>query len=64
MTGVTCQGTTRALLDFFQVALTPDGRAVVAWTDDSASAGVGQIFVSVQCSGVGANSATLLSRTC
>jgi hypothetical protein len=64
MTGVTCQGTTRALLDFFQIALTPDGRAVVAWTDDSVSAGVGQIFVSVQCSGIGANSGTLLTRTC
>jgi hypothetical protein len=66
-TGVTCDPTTngRGLLDFFQVAITPDGRAAVAWADDSdTSLGGAQIYVSVQCSGISATTGTALTSTC
>lgn len=66
-TGVTCDPTTngRGLLDFFQVAVTPDGRAAVAWADDSdTSLGGAQIYVSVQCSGLSATTGKALLSTC
>jgi hypothetical protein len=66
-TGVTCDPTTngRGLLDFFQVALTPDGRAAVAWADDSdTSLGGAQVYVSVQCSGLSSTTGKALASTC
>jgi hypothetical protein len=62
-TGVTCSGTSRNLLDFFQVALTPDGRAAIAWADDHATPGA-QIYVTVQCSGTSASTGQPLTSTC
>ena len=65
--GVTCDATSnaRGLLDFFQVALAPDGRAVVAWADDSdTSLGGAQVYVSVQCSGISATTGSTLTNTC
>src|SRR5207245_3231909 len=45
-TGVECSTTgDRSLLDFFQVAVTPDGRAAIAWADDHVLHGVRQIYV-------------------
>jgi len=66
-TGVTCDSTSnsRGLLDFFQVAVTPDGRAAVAWADDSdTSLGGAQVYVSVQCSGLSLNTGKALPSTC
>ena len=66
-TGVTCTGNTRALLDFFQVDLTADGRAVIAWADDSqdtSGSGASQIYVTEQCSGISATTGTPLTSTC
>ncbi len=66
-TGVTCDPTTngRGLLDFFQVALAPDGRAVVAWADDTdISLGGAQVYVTVQCSGISATTGSALTNTC
>lgn len=65
-TGVTCPGTSRSLLDFFQVDLTPDGRAAIAWADDSQAGGSGasQIYVTVQCAGLSATTGHALSSTC
>lgn len=62
-TGVTCQSTSRNLLDFFQVALTPDGRAAIAWADDHATPG-SQIYVTVQCSGTSATTGQAVTNTC
>jgi hypothetical protein len=64
-TGVACSptGTDRNLLDFFQVDLTPDGRAAIAWADDHATPGA-QIYVTVQCSGVNAKTGSALTSTC
>lgn len=55
--------TGRNLLDFFQVALTPDGRAAIAWADDHATPGA-QIYVTVQCLGTSATTGTALPSTC
>jgi hypothetical protein len=66
-TGVTCTGNTRALLDFFQVDLTADGRAVIAWADDSqdtTGSGASQIYVTEQCAGVSATTGKALSDSC
>jgi hypothetical protein len=65
-TGITCSGTSRSLLDFFQVDLTPAGRAAIAWADDSQDPGTGaaQIYVTVQCGGISATTGTLLNNTC
>lgn len=64
-TGVECTfGGDRTLLDFFQVAVTPDGRAAIAWADDSLSAGIGQIYVTVQCGGTSAKTGGGLKSTC
>lgn len=63
-TGVTCPGTSRTLLDFFQVAVSPDGRAAIAWADDSASPGVAQVFVTEQCAGVSILTSKPLTSTC
>lgn len=66
-TGVTCDPTTngRGLLDFFQVAIAPDGRAVVAWADDTdISLGGAQVYVTVQCSGLSATTGSALPNTC
>jgi hypothetical protein len=63
--GVLCSPleTGRNLLDFFQVALTPDGRAAIAWADDHATPGA-QIYVTVQCSGTSATTGKALVSTC
>jgi hypothetical protein len=63
--GVLCSPaeTGRNLLDFFQVALTPDGRAAIAWADDHATPGA-QIYVTVQCSGTSATTGQALTSTC
>jgi hypothetical protein len=66
-TGVTCPGTSRSLLDFFQVDLTRDGRAVIAWADDSqdtTGSGASQIYVTEQCGGISATTGTPLTQTC
>jgi hypothetical protein len=63
-TGVTCPGTSRTLLDFFQVAVSPDGRAAIAWADDSASAGVAQVYVTEQCAGTSIWTSKALPSTC
>ena len=63
-TGVTCSGNSRSLLDFFQVTLSPDGRAAVAWADDSASPGAAQIYVSEQCAGTNLLTGRGLTSTC
>jgi hypothetical protein len=63
-TGVTCGVTSnRNLLDFFTVALTPDGRAAIAWADDSATTGA-MIYVTQQCSGVNQWTGKQLAATC
>jgi hypothetical protein len=63
--GVLCDPTAtgRNLLDFFQVELTPDGRAAIAWADDHATPGA-QIYVTVQCSGTSATTGRALTSTC
>lgn len=63
--GVLCDPTQtgRNLLDFFQVALTPDGRAAIAWADDHLTPGA-QIYVTVQCSGTSATTGKALASTC
>ncbi|MGZ6826180.1 MAG: hypothetical protein ACXVGH_05260, partial [Mycobacteriales bacterium] len=63
-TGVTCPGTSRTLLDFFQVAVSPDGRAAIAWADDSASPGVAQVYVTEQCAGLSILTSKALTSTC
>ena len=64
-TGVTCSiNGNRDLLDFLQVAITPDGRAAVAWTDDTAAPPAGQIYVDEQCAGVSALTGKNLTTTC
>src|SRR3954468_9823109 len=63
-TGVTCPGTSRVLLDFFQVAVSPDGRAAVAWADDSVTPGIAQVYVAEQCAGLSILTSKRLSRTC
>ena len=63
-TGVTCTGNSRALLDYFQVAVSPDGRAAIAWADDSAAGGVGQIYVAEQCAGTSILTSKSLTSTC
>jgi hypothetical protein len=63
-TGVTCPGTSRTLLDFFQVAISPDGRAAVAWADDSASPGVAQVYATEQCAGRSILTSRTLTNTC
>lgn len=54
----------RTLLDFFQIALTPDGRGTIAWADDSAQAGIPQIFVTQQCSGLSATTGLPVANSC
>jgi hypothetical protein len=63
-TGVTCSGTSRVLLDFFQVAVSPDGRAAVAWADDSVTPGVAQVYVTEQCAGLSILTSKGLANTC
>jgi hypothetical protein len=66
-TGVTCDSTTnaRGLLDFFQVALMPDGRAVIAYADDTdISLGGAQVYVAQQCAGISAKTGQQLTPTC
>jgi hypothetical protein len=63
-TGVTCSGTSRTLLDFFQVAVSPDGRAAIAWADDSVSPGVAQVYVTEQCAGTSILTSKALPSTC
>lgn len=63
-TGVTCSGTSRTLLDFFQVAVAPDGRAAIAWADDSQSPGVAQVYVTEQCAGTSILTSKALASTC
>ena len=66
-TGITCSvNGDRTLLDFFQEAITPDGRAVIAWADDSQAiaAGAAQIYVTIQCAGLNVWNGSKLSSTC
>jgi hypothetical protein len=63
-TGVTCSGSSRTLLDYFQVAVSPDGRAAVAWADDSVQPGVAQIYVTEQCAGRSILTSKALPSTC
>jgi hypothetical protein len=63
-TGATCPGTSRTLLDFFQVAVSPDGRAALAWADDAASPGVAQIYVTEQCAGTSILTSKTLTNNC
>ena len=64
-TGINCSiNGDRTLLDFFQEDITPDGRAVIAWADDSQGAGVGQIYVTIQCAGVNAWNGKKLANIC
>jgi hypothetical protein len=62
-TGATCSGTTRNLLDFFQVDVTQDGRAVIAWADDHATPGA-QVYLTVQCAGTSLTTGSTLTNTC
>jgi len=63
-TGVTCPGTSRVLLDFFQVAVSPDGRAAIAWADDSVQPGIAQVYVTEQCAGTSIRTGKALTNTC
>ena len=64
-TGVNCSvNGNRDLLDFLEVTVAPDGRAAIAWTDDTAAPPAGQIYVAEQCAGVSAIDGTRLSATC
>ena len=64
-TGVTCSvDGNRDLLDFLEVTITPDGRAAIAWTDDTAAPPAGQIYVAEQCAGVNQFTGANLSNTC
>ena len=63
-TGVTCSGTSRTLLDFFQVAVSPDGRAAIAWADDSVTPGIAQVYVTEQCAGPSILTSKALANTC
>jgi hypothetical protein len=64
-TGVMCSvNGNRDLLDFLEVAITPDGRAAIAWADDTASPPAAQIYVSEQCDGVSAMTGNRLASTC
>jgi len=64
-TGVNCSvNGNRDLLDFLEVTITPDGRAAIAWTDDTAAPPAGQIYVAEQCDGVNALTGDQLPSTC
>ena len=64
-TGVNCSvNGNRDLLDFLEVTVTPDGRAAIAWTDDTAAPPAGLIYVSEQCAGVSALTGDRLTSTC
>jgi len=64
-TGVNCSvNGNRDLLDFLEVTVAPDGRAAIAWTDDTAAPPAGQIYVSEQCAGVSALTGDRLTTTC
>lgn len=64
-TGVTCSiNGNRDLLDFLQVTVTPDGRAAIAWSDDTAAPPAAQIYVSEQCSGFSSIDGSSLPNTC
>ena len=64
-TGVNCSvNANRDLLDFLEVTVAPDGRAAIAWTDDTAAPPAGQIYVSEQCAGVSALTGDRLSASC
>ena len=64
-TGVNCSvNGNRDLLDFLEVTVSPDGRAAIAWTDDTAAPPAGQIYVSEQCAGVNALTGDRLTATC
>ena len=66
-TGINCSiNGDRTLLDFFQEDITPDGRAVIAWADDSQAiaAGAAGIYVTIQCAGVNAWNGRRLANIC
>jgi hypothetical protein len=64
-TGITCSiNGNRDLLDFLQVTVTPDGRAAIAWSDDTAAPPAAQIYVAEQCAGTSAITGDRLSATC
>jgi hypothetical protein len=64
-TGVTCSiNGNRDLLDFLSVTVAPDGRAAIAWSDDTAAPPAAQIYVAEQCDGVSALTGDRLTSTC
>lgn len=64
-TGVNCSiNGNRDLLDFLEVTITPDGRAAIAWSDDTAAPPAAQIYVAEQCDGVNALTGDQLPSTC
>jgi hypothetical protein len=63
-TGVTCPSTSRTLLDFFPVAVAPEGRAAIAWADDFGTAGTAQVYVTEQCAGTSILTSRKRTSTC
>ena len=64
-TGINCSiNGNRDLLDFLEVTITPDGRAAIAWSDDTAAPPAAQIYVAEQCDGVNALTGDQLPSTC
>jgi hypothetical protein len=64
-TGINCSvNGNRDLLDFLEVTITPDGRAAIAWSDDTAAPPAAQIYVAEQCDGVNALTGDQLPNTC
>jgi hypothetical protein len=64
-TGVNCSvNGNRDLLDFLEITITPDGRAAIAWSDDTAAPPAAQIYVAEQCDGVNALTGEQLPSTC
>lgn len=64
-TGVTCSvNGDRTLFDFFTDTVTPDGRVAIAWTNDSATAGAGQVWTTLECGGTNLLTGKDLPATC
>lgn len=64
-TGVNCSiNGNRDLLDFLSVIVAPNGRAAIAWADDTAMPPAAQIYVSEQCDGVSSMTGNPLTSTC
>lgn len=64
-TGINCSvNGNRDLLDFLQVTVTSDGRAAIAWSDDTVAPPAAQIYVTEQCDGVSLTTGNALPTTC